>query len=84
MPAVTFHGKLKDLDNKELVIVSDDEQELTIYRTHKTKFLKDGKNIKPNAIPIGASLTLDVSHAPDLSLLAVNVLVDPQPAAAKK
>jgi hypothetical protein len=81
LPAVTFHGTVKQISGKEIVIVSDEQQEITIHRTRKTKFLKSDKEIKPSDIPEGAAVTLDVTKAPDLSLLAVNVFVDaPKPA----
>ena|SRR5215831_8617789 len=80
-PAVTFHGKLKQITSKELVIVSDDDQEIVLRRTHKTKFLKGEKEIKPAAIHEGAPLTIDVSKDPEMKPVAVNVFVDlPKPA----
>lgn len=82
-PAVTFHGTLKSIDNKQVIIESED-QTVLLGRTHKTKFLKDDKEIKPKDIPAGAPLTIDVNKAPDGSLLAVNVFVDSPKAAAPK
>jgi hypothetical protein len=74
-PTVTFHGTLKSIDNKQVLIESE-EQTVVLGRTHKTHFLKDEKEIKPKDIPAGAALTIDVNKAPDGSLLAVNVFVD--------
>jgi hypothetical protein len=84
LPAVTFHGTLKVISGKEIVIISDEQQEITIHRTRKTKFLKSDKEVKPGDIPAGAAVTLDVTKAPDLSLLAVNVFVDPAKPAVQK
>lgn len=76
-PAVSFHGKLKELTKREIVIETDDDQALSIGRYRKTKFLKDNREIKAADIPMGASLTVDVTQDPDLKPLAVNVFVDP-------
>ena len=77
LPAVTFHGTVKVIAGKEIVIVAEGQQEITLHRTRKTKFLKGGAAVKPGDIPVGAAVTIDVTKAPDLSLLAVNVFVDP-------
>ena len=83
-PAVTFHGKLKQISNKEVVIVSDEDQEIVLRRTHKTKFLKGDKEIKPADIPEGTALTLDVTKDPDMKPVALNVFVDqPKPKTAQ-
>ena len=80
-PAVTFTGKMKEINNKQVIIDSEEEQTVTLWRTHKTHFSKDGKDIKPKDIPVGAPLTIDVNKAPDGALLAVNVIVEtPKPA----
>ncbi len=82
-PAVTFHGKLKELTKREIVIETDGDQAFAIGRYRKTKFIKDNREIKPADIPIGALLTVDVTKDPDLKPLAVNVFVDPVKNAAK-
>ena len=76
-PAVTFHGKLKQITNKEVVIVSDEDQEIVLRRTHKTRFLKGDKEIKPAELHEGAALTIDVTKDPDMKPMALNVFVDP-------
>ena len=82
-PAVTFHGKLKHITNKEVVIISDEDQEIVLRRTHKTKFLKGDKEIKPAEIREGAALTLDVTKDPDMKPVALNVFVDQPKAKAE-
>lgn len=81
-PAVTLHGKLKQISNKEIVIESDEEQVIVLRRTRKTKFLKGDKEIKPTEIPQGTQLSLDVTKDPEMKPLALNVFVEkpkPQP-----
>ncbi len=75
-PAVTFHGKLKQITKKEVVIISSEDQEIVLRRTHKTKFLKGNKEIKPSEIREGTAVTLDVSKDADMKPVAVNVFVD--------
>jgi len=85
-PAVTFHGTMKALTKKELIMELDaaehtegqtDEQSLTFRVSRKTKFLKNDQEIKPSDIPVGAHLTLDATRDGDLKLSALNVMVGP-------
>jgi hypothetical protein len=80
---VTFHGKLVEISKKEVTIETEDQPVFNIGRTGKTKFLKDGKPIKPESIPAGTMLTVDVTKDPDLNPLALTVLVDDAPAKPK-
>lgn len=80
-PAVTFHGTLKQVTKREIVIqTTGEDQALSIGRSHKTKFFQGDREIKPSDIPAGAALTLDVTEDPDLKPIAVNVFVDATPA----
>jgi len=82
---LVFKGKLKVLDKKKIVIETEDSELLTIKLTGKTKFLDDGKTIKPAEIDLESPLTVDVNQDADASLLAVNVTVDsPDKKAADK
>jgi|ERR1700733_6067488 len=74
--AGSFHGKLKDLNSKEITIQTDDEQVVSIHRTRKTKFLKGTQTIKPSDIDLETMVTVDASEDVDLSLTAVSVTVD--------
>ena len=77
--AGTFHGKMKDISGKEIVIEGEDEQLVTIRRNGKTKFLKDSKSVKPSDIEPGTPLTIDAVEDMDLSIVALTVMVDPPP-----
>ena len=51
-PAVTFHGTVKSLTKKEIIIdldgaEPDGEQTLTLRRSGKTKFFKDERRSRP-------------------------------------
>jgi hypothetical protein len=78
-PAATMHGVLKKITSKDIIIVADGDQALTIDRTRKTKFFREGKEIKPAEIAPGSVLTIDVGHDPELNPLALNVMVDSGP-----
>jgi hypothetical protein len=58
-PTATFHGTLKSLTKKELVLTLPEDHEVAFYVSHKTKFLKNSKAIKPSEIPEGAPLAVD-------------------------
>jgi len=96
-PAVTFHGTLKALTKKELIMDLDaadrthdqaeeqtEDQSLTFRVSRKTKFLKNDKEIKPADIPVGTHLTLDATRDGDLKLSALNVMVAPPTAKPEK
>jgi hypothetical protein len=75
--AGTFHGKLKDLTNKEITIQTEDDQIVSIHRSRKTKFLKGTQTIKPTDIDLESMVTVEASQDPaDTSLTAVSVSVD--------
>jgi hypothetical protein len=74
---VTFHGKLSELGKKDFTIITEDQPAFVIERSRKTKFMKDGKAIKADDIPVGAELTVDVMKDPDLHPIAVSVVVEP-------
>ncbi len=78
VPAVTFEGKVKVANTKEVRIDTDSEaQSLTFRVTHKTKFLKDGKPIKPADIPLETIVSVDATREPDLKFTALTVVVSP-------
>jgi len=74
-----FRGKLKLLNNKEIVIENDSKQMVSIRRSHKTKFLRNNLQIKPSDIDLETPVTVDTTESASVSLLAVNVNVDTPP-----
>ena len=75
---VTFHGKLKVLDKKKIVIETEDNQNLSLRVSSKTKFVDNGKTVKPSSIDLDTLVTVEASEDTDLSLLVANVSVDSQ------
>ena len=74
--AGSFHGKLKELTGKEIMIQTDDDQIVSFHRARKTKFLKGTQSIKASDIDMETLVTVDASEDVDLSLTAVSVTVD--------
>jgi hypothetical protein len=76
-----FRGKVKQLNNKEIVIENDAKQMVSIRRSHHTKFFKDNQPIKSSDIDLETPVTIDAREAANVSLLAIKVSVDSPPAA---
>ena len=87
-PAVTFHGTLKALTKKELIVDLDktesteDKQNVTFRFSKKTKFLAKEKEIKPADIAVGTHIVVDATRDGDLKMSALSVMVGPEPAKA--
>ena len=80
----TFEGTLKMLTRKAITIQLQSDQLLEIRRDHKTKFVENGKEIKPSDIAVGTPLAIDVHEDIDLHPIAVRVVVNPPPPKADK
>ena len=74
-----FRGKLKLLNNREIVVENDSKQMVSIRRSHKTKFLRNNLEIKSSDIDLETPVTVDATESASVSLLAVNVSVDSPP-----
>ncbi len=74
--AGTFHGTLKQLNSKEIVIQTADDQAVVIRRSRKTKFMLDDKIIKAADIPMESSVSIDAAEDIDLKPTALTVTVE--------
>jgi hypothetical protein len=74
-----FRGKVKQLNNKEIVIENDAKQMVAIRRSHQTKFLKNNQPIKSSDIDLETPVTIDAREAVNVSLFAIKVSVDSPP-----
>ena len=63
-----FRGKLKLLNNKEIVIENDSKQMVLIRRSHKTKFLRNNMEIEPSDIDLETPVTVDATESASVSL----------------
>jgi len=86
-PAVTFHGTLKAITKKQLIVdldrnaPGDEKESLTFRLSRKTKFLKDNKEIKPSDLAVGAHIMVDATRDGDQKLSALNVTTSAEAAA---
>jgi hypothetical protein len=71
-----FRGRVKQLNEKEIVIENDAKQMVSIRRSRQTKFFKDDQPIKSTDIDLETPVTIDAREAANVSLLAINVSVD--------
>jgi hypothetical protein len=80
-PAATFHGTVRSINKKEIVLDLPEDQSVAFHISHKTKFVKDEKPIKPSAIAAGAPVTVDGKRDLLGNVEAVTVTVDTKPPA---
>ena len=71
-----FHGKLKQLTNKEIVIENQANQIVSIRRSHRTKFLRNDERIRPTGIDLDTPVTVDATEESSVNLVALNVSID--------
>jgi len=70
-----FHGKLKQLTDKEIVIENRSNQMVSIRRSRKTKFLRNNEPVHPSDIDLGTPIIVEVREE-KRSLAALNVSID--------
>jgi len=76
---ISFHGALKELSKKTILLQTDDNQLVTLRRTSKTRFLNQEQQIKADDIDLDDKVTIDATEGNDLKLLATVVHLDPAP-----
>jgi hypothetical protein len=79
-PVATFQGKVKTISKQEIVLEMPEDQSVAFHISHKTKFVKDAKPIKPNAITAGATVMVEGKRDVRGNTEAVTVTLDPKPA----
>jgi hypothetical protein len=72
-PLPNFRGVIKQIDSKSITLALDDHRELEFKRTDKTKFLKDGGEIKSPAFKAGEQVSVEAQEDMAGYLVAVNV-----------
>ena len=76
---ITFHGALKELSKKTILLQTDDNQLVTLRRTSKTKFMKQDQKLKADDFDLEDKVSIDATEDNDLKLLAMAVHMDPGP-----
>lgn len=74
---LSFHGAVKEVTKKLILLQADDKQLMTFRRTSKTKFVDGDQNIKGNEVDLDSLATVDVVEDNDLKLMALTVRLDP-------
>jgi hypothetical protein len=72
-PLPNFRGKLKQMDNKTISLELDDHRVLDFRRTDKTKFIKNGDEIKNPKFAAGDQISIEGPEEAQGNLTAVNV-----------
>ena len=75
---ISFHGRLKQLEKKIILLEGDDARLVTFHRNGKTKFWASEKEVKAADVDLETVVTVDAVEDNDLKFLAVAVKVDPQ------
>ncbi len=73
-PLVNVTGVLRKIDAGSVVVQAQDTRILHLKRTEKTRFLKDGKEIKPADLQPGDHLIVESRQDDQGFLFAVNVI----------
>ena len=76
LPAASFHGVLRGIANGKLSVEVTAENTLDFHCVKKTKIYDGDKQLKPSALKVGDTLSIDARRALDGSLDAVSVRVE--------
>lgn len=69
----SFDGVFKNADKKFVEIQVESGDVMRMYITHGTKFILDGKNVKPSAFHDGDKVVADATRDARMNLLAVKI-----------
>ena len=83
-PLLSVTGMLRNLDDKQMVIEAEDTRLISLKRTAKTKFLKDGDDMKPSDLKPGDHLQIDATQSEEGYYTAVNVNFEKAGTAAER
>ena len=72
-PMPSFRGKLQQMDNKTITIALDDDRQVDFKRNDKTKFFKNGEEVKNPKFAAGDQLSVEGPEDEKGFLIAVNV-----------
>lgn len=70
------HGTLKQVSKSTILIQTDDDRIMTIRRSRKTKFLAEGKEVKPNEVDLETAVSIEMTEDSDAKFTASTVKVD--------
>ena len=73
---LTFSGLLKLVTNKQIMIEPEADNDMTFVRSKRTRFVRDGHQIKGSSIPKGSAVSIDAVQKLNGELEAVTVTVN--------
>lgn len=83
-PTQTVTGMLRSLNDTQIVVEAEDTRLITLKRTTRTKFLKDGDPMKPADLNPGDHLDVDATQDDEGYFTAVNVNLNKAGTAAER
>ncbi len=72
-PLPNFRGKLKRMDDKLITLALDDDRQMDFKRTGKTKFFKNGEEVKDPKFNAGDQISIEGPEDENGYMTAVNV-----------
>ena len=75
---------LRLLDEKQVVVEAKDTRVINLKRTEKTKFTKDGDDMKPSFFKPGDHLLIEATQDQEGFFFAVNVIFEKEGTAAER
>jgi len=72
-PMPSFRGKLQQMDSKTITIALDDDRQVDFKRNDKTKFFKNGEEVKNPQFAAGDQLSVEGPEDEKGYMIAVNV-----------
>ena len=81
-PLPNFRGRLKMMDNKTITLTLGDDRTMDFKRTDKTKFFKDGDEVKDPKFNVGDQISVEGPEDDHGRMVALNVYWEKAAAAA--
>src|SRR5712692_9534012 len=81
---VTVTGMLRALNDKQVIVEATDHRIINLKRSEKTKFMKDGDEMKPSFFKPGDHLMIEANQDKEGFLYAVNVIFEKEGTAAER
>src|SRR6266478_6394570 len=77
-------GMLRAMQDKQIIIEAQDTRIINFKRSEKTKFIKDGDDMKPSALQPGDHVLVECTQDQEGFFYAVNVIFQKQGTAAER
>jgi len=81
---VTVTGMLRALNDKQVIVEATDHRIINLKRSEKTKFMKDGDDMKPSFFTPGDHVQVEANQDKEGFLYAVNVIFEKEGTAAER